>query len=104
MTPLGRSIKYLEKAGWVVDTVERTINTGRIVFKRDLFTIGDAIAIRGEQTLLIQSTSADNVSSRVRKIAECPFIAAIRKAGWLVHVHGWKKVNGRWTPRVVDCS
>lgn len=35
-------------------------------------------------------------SVRVRKITGSETIAAIRDAGWVVRVHGWRKVKGRW--------
>jgi hypothetical protein len=41
----------------------------------------------------------------VNKITEHENVAAVRAAGWQIHVHGWGKMaNGRWECRVVDLS
>ncbi|GHH53102.1 hypothetical protein GCM10009090_17990 [[Pseudomonas] boreopolis] len=73
--------------------------------RSDLFEVGDILAIRHGETVLVQTTSGRNVSSRVKKIAECDAIADIRSAGWKVIVHGWRKSSrNRWVLREVDCS
>lgn len=76
------------------------------VFKtHDLFGFIDVLAIREGETLAVQTTSGPNVASRVKKIAEAEHLAAVRAAGWLIHVHGWRKnAKKRWECRVVDCS
>ena len=73
--------------------------------RHDLLGFIDVLAVRGAETLAVQTTSAANVSARIRKIADSPNIAAVREAGWSVHVHGWRKVKGRWLLwRDEDCS
>ena len=63
------------------------------------------LALRGTETLAVQTTSASNVPARVRKIADSPLVGAVRDAGWGIVVHGWKKVGNRWTlTREVDVS
>lgn len=97
MTPSQLSTKALTRDGWLVDTVERAYARRKF----DLFGMFDLLAIRGTTTLAVQVTTASNVSSRVRKVLTSPHLAAVRKAGWGIEVHGWRK-SGEC--RVVDLS
>lgn len=54
------------------------------------------LALRGTETLAVQTTTAANVPARIRKIADSPLIGAVREAGWTVRVHGWAKKSNRW--------
>jgi hypothetical protein len=73
--------------------------------RQDLFGVLDLLAVRDGVTLGVQTTSGSNVSARVKKIAESDAVPALRRAGWAIVVHGWRKAaNGRWTLREVDCS
>jgi len=108
-SPTQRSLAKLRAEGCdLVQVVEHWNPFARI--RQDLFGVVDILAIRGEETIAVQSTSGDNVSKRVDKIAESDAIAAIRRAGWTFHVHGWRKVKPRgqkvakWECRVVDVS
>lgn len=111
MSPTARTLAMLRKDGWLAWVVEKWVpNTQQ---RSDLFGFIDVLAIRGPDTLAVQSTSRSNVSSRVRKITDHANVAAVRAAGWAIHVHGWGKVkhkckNGntvdRWDCRVVDVS
>jgi len=103
MTPTQRSLAHLRAAGWQVAIVEHWNPFARI--RQDLFGVLDLLAVRDGVTLGVQTTSGNNVSARVRKIAESETVPALRDAGWLLHVHGWRKgANGRWALREVDCS
>lgn len=103
MTPTQRSLKYLRDQGYRVAVVEHWNPHARI--RQDLFGVLDLLAIRGAETLGVQTTSGSNVSARVRKIGESEALPDMRAAGWSVHVHGWRKAsNGRWSLRVVDVS
>ena len=84
------------------EVVERWNPHARI--RQDLFGVIDIVALGDGVTLGVQATSAGNVSSRVRKIAESPHVAAIREANWRIEVWGWSKKAGRWTVRKVDVS
>lgn len=101
-TPTARTLAKLRKEGWRPWVVEKW--NGHTKTRLDLYNIGDVLAIRGTETLLVQATSYSNVSSRVKKIAESEHIAAIREAGWRVEVWGWHKVGRFWQARIVDCS
>lgn len=102
-SPTQRSKAHLEKQGYRVAIVETWNHfTQR---RHDLFGIIDLLAIRPGETLAVQTTSASNVSARVKKIAESDAIADIRAAGWGVVVHGWRKgANGRYVLREIDVS
>ncbi len=102
-TPTARSVEHLRAFGWTVGVVEQRIPHTNIT--RDLFGFIDLIAIRGGETMGVQVTSGSNVSARVHKIAESEHVAAVRKAGWSIVVHGWRKnAKGDWTLRIVDVS
>lgn len=104
MTPTQLSLRHLRAEGWsLVEVVEHWNPHARI--RQDLFGFIDLIAVRRDMTLAVQTTTVDNVSTRVRKIAEHPNIGAVREAGWQVMVHGWAKKNGKWVlAREVDVS
>ena len=94
MTPTALSLRHLRAEGWLVDVVERWVpGISGLKVRRDLFGIGDLLALRGPDVLLVQTTSAGNALSRVRKIGDgehAEALAALRAAGVLVHVHGWR--------------
>ena len=103
MSPTQRSLAYLRAQGWLVATVERWNPHAKI--RQDLFGIIDLLAVRDGETMGVQTTSGSNVSKRVDKIASSSHVEALRRAGWRLVVHGWRKAaNGRWTLREVDCS
>jgi hypothetical protein len=103
-TPTALSREMLQADGWHVELVEQTIRTPRCVFKRDLFGFVDLLALRGEEVLAVQTTSYTNASARVKKITESPLLPIVRKAGIAIHVHGWRKVEGKWKPKITDLS
>jgi carbonic anhydrase len=103
-TPTTLSLRHLRDDGWLAEKVERPYNqfTKRT---NDLFGFIDILAVRGDETLAVQTTSVDHVSHRVTKIADSPNVAAVREAGWRIVVHGWVKKQGRWVlAREVDVS
>lgn len=102
-SPTQRSLKYLRDQGYTAEVVEKRVPHTNTT--RDLFGVVDIIAIKGAETLAVQTTTAPNVAARVKKIADCEHIGAIREAGWTFHVHGWsRKANGRYELRTVDVS
>lgn len=102
LTPTALSRKLLESQGYTTALVEHYNAFTRR--KHDLFGFVDLLAIRKGETLAVQTTSASNVSARVRKIADHENVGAVREAGWAIAVHGWRKVGNRWQVRVVDVS
>jgi len=103
LTPTQLSCKHLRDNGWTLEVVERY---NQFACRRnDLFGFIDILAVRGPETLAVQTTTYPNVPSRVNKIADSEHVAAIREAGWTIHVHGWTKEHGRWIlKRVVNVS
>jgi hypothetical protein len=103
LSPTHLTLRHLRADGWTAQVVEHWVVGANI--RRDLFGFIDVLALRGAETLAVQTTSASNVASRVKKIALCQHIGAVREAGWAIHVHGWAKKAGRWTlARDVDVS
>ena len=102
-SPTKRSLDYLRKLGWQAEVTEKWNPHARI--RQDLFGFVDILAVMGEQTLAVQTTSSSNMAARVKKIADLDSVSAVRKAGWLIHVHGWRKNSkGRWVLRTEDIS
>jgi len=107
-SPTQNSLAVLRALGYTCWIVEHWNSFTR---KRvDMFGMFDIIAIRENETLAVQTTTS-GVASRVAKIADSPYIADVRKAGWRVEVHGWRKapkVKGSkvevWKQRIVDLS
>lgn len=88
-SPTVRSLAHLRKTCQLVQVVEKWNPHARI--RQDLFGIVDILAIQDGETIAVQSTSWSNIKSRVNKMAESDAIEHLRKAGWRILVHGWKK-------------
>ncbi len=103
MTPTSRTLNELRKDGWTVAVVESWIP--RLNIRRDLWGIGDVLAMTADKLLLIQCTSEANVSARVHKAKAEP-----RLQTWLAdpsrafEVWGWGKRMGRWECRKVPVT
>lgn len=104
MSPTQRSLAHLRSAGYVADVVERWIPGARI--RKDLWGFVDILALGPEGEIVgVQATSRSNVTARVKKIAEHENVAAVRRAGIRILVHGWGRMaSGRYELREVDCS
>jgi len=101
-SPTQLTLKKLRAEGWTAAITEHWNSFVKI--RQDLFGIVDVLGIGEGGTIAVQTTSDSNLSARVKKMAECEHIGAMRKAGWTIHAHGWKKVKNRWQVRVVDVS
>jgi len=95
-------LRKLRAEGWTAQVTEHWNPFARI--RQDLFGIVDVLGIGEGGTIAVQTTSDKNVSARVKKIADSDNIGAMRDAGWIIHVHGWKKVKNKWVCRTVDVS
>lgn len=103
MSPTARSLAYLRKEGWTAGVVERRLPHSNIT--HDLYGFIDIVAIKGTETLAVQTTTGAHVANRVKKIADADTLPLVREAGWTIHVHGWRKLaTGRWEVKVVDVS
>jgi hypothetical protein len=102
-TPTQLSLKMLRDEGY--QTLQVVEHYNFFAKKRiDLFNFIDIIGIKNGQVIGIQTTTFNNRLARCKKIAENPNINEVRKAGWIIHVHGWRKEDNRWTVKVEDCS
>ena len=99
-SPTQRSLEKLRAEGYLCQIVERWNPHARI--RQDLFGIGDILAIKEGETLLVQTTSRGNVAARVTKIQESEHLDKILAAGWKITVHGWGKLKAGWTCKIVD--
>lgn len=101
-SPAKRSLDLMRKRGYpLVQVVERWIP--QIKRRKDLFEIIDIVCV-GADIVGVQATSYDNVSNRVAKIEASAALPVLRKAGFRVLVHGWRKKRGFWIVREVDLS
>ncbi len=100
VSPTQRSLAALRERGYLCQIVERWNHHARI--RQDLFNIGDILAIRDGETLLVQTTTRGNVQARVKKIADCEHLQAILRANWKIEIHGWGKLKQGWTCKVIE--
>lgn len=107
-SPTQNSLSALRAQGYTCWIVEywNSFTQRRV----DMFGMFDIIAIRENETLAVQTTTS-GVAARVKKITESEYLDAVRKAGWRIEVHGWRKApktkGGKaqiWKQRVVDMS
>jgi hypothetical protein len=102
-SPTVRSLKYLRDAGYLCQVVEVWNSFTRT--RKDLFGFIDIIAVKEGETLAVQTTTTENMSARVRKIADTETTPLVRKADWKIHVHGWSKnKSNRWELKIIDVS
>jgi len=104
-SPTQLSLKRLRDAGFKAGVVEKWNMHAKI--RQDFLGFVDIIGVGELGTIAVQSTSYSNVSSHIKKIEDPKLaenLAAVRKAGWTIEVHGWRKVKNRWQCRVVDLS
>ena len=103
ISPTQLSLKKLREEGYTVAVVEHWNPWAKI--RVDCFGFIDIIALRENETLAIQTTTASNMSARVKKIADHENVGAVRKAGWFIHVHGWHQDDKKkWHCKVKDVS
>ncbi len=101
-SPTQRSLKYMRDAGYLAEVTEHWNQWAGI--RQDLFGFIDILCL-GDDIVGVQTTTKSNMSARVNKIMDHANIAAVRKSGIRIEVHGWAKgKNGRWSVKVVDVS
>ena len=98
------TLKELRKATDCVQVVEHWCQFSRR--RKDLFGFVDVLACAGSETIAVQTTSWNNVSARAKKMSESPYLDCLRRAGWKVLIHGWKKNDktNRYELKVLDLS
>jgi len=102
ISPTQLTLKWLRDEGYLAEVCERWIPGANI--RKDLWGWTDIVAIKDGETVAVQCTSWDNISSRVRKIEESDTVGPVRKANWSIWVIGWKKKDNRWVHKLVDIS
>lgn len=91
VSPTSLSLRHLRAEGWTVDVCERWMASSRT--RRDLFGLIDLVALRGNETMGVQTTSAGNANARLNKMTDAvhrPYLDALLGAGWSVVIHGWR--------------
>lgn len=101
-SPTQRSLAVMRERGYLAEVVEKWIPA--VKRRRDLYGFIDLLCIRDGEVCAVQATSGSNVAARITKIAEHENLAAVRRAGIRLLVHGWAKRKGRWQLREVDVS
>jgi hypothetical protein len=102
-SPTQLSLAKLREEGYTCWITEHWNSFARI--RVDLFGFIDIIALKGKETLAVQTTSAGNINARVKKISDHENVGAVREAGWTIHVHGWHQDDKRkWHCKVKDVS
>jgi hypothetical protein len=91
-SPTKQSLRELRKQGCLVAITERWCSFTKR--RHDLFNFIDLLAIAPGYMLGVQTTSAANLSARVKKILTDEQVAPQAKAwlaaGGLVECHGWR--------------
>lgn len=118
-SPTQRSREFFKKLDFASAIVEHF--NPHVKVRQDLFGFGDVLVCvppsfngRGEiepgHHLLVQVTSDDNVSKRVKKIVnDCPHARDWLESGGRIVVHGWGKKGAAgkrklWTLRTVQVT
>lgn len=90
MTPTQRSLKLLRERGYMAEVTERWNPYARV--RHDLFSFIDILAVRGNETIGVQVTTATNMAARIAKInglqsADLWHCQPYRT----IVIHGWKR-------------
>jgi hypothetical protein len=93
MSPAQRSLQLLRSEGFTVERVEQRLP--RCGITRDLFGVGDLLAARPGELLLVQVTSASNLAARRRKALAAPGLRTWLQAGGRFELHAWGKRGPR---------
>ena len=102
-TPTSRSLELLRERGYpLVQVVEKWNPFARV--RQDLFGIIDIVAV-GRKTVGVQTTSYENMFARKRKLSESEALGVLKRAGWRIEVHGWRRPNKKsrrqWTCEIL---
>ena len=98
MSPLQRSMKQLRAEGMVVEKVEWWNAWGKV--RQDLFGILDLLAIHPGtgSTTGVQVTTMGQKQPHMRKMRASKMLPLLKKAGWIIILHSWRKLKKTgWT-------
>ena len=89
MSPTQLSLNYLRKTGWAVAIVEHWNSFAKI--RQDAYGFADLLACHINHGIaLVQTTTANNMAARRKKIQQNVYAGEWKKAGGLILLHGWK--------------
>jgi hypothetical protein len=102
MTPTQRSLRLLRAAGYFAAKTEHWDNFAKV--RKDLLGFGDILAIKPDETLLVQTTTGANMSHRIAKIRNLPAAALwLQSSNRRIAVHGWRKASARGERKMWQC-
>jgi hypothetical protein len=102
-SPTQLSLAKLREEGYTCWITEHWNNWSKT--RQDLFGFIDILALKGNETLAVQTTTAANLNARVKKISNHENVGAVREAGWTIHVHGWHQDDKKkWHCKSKDIS
>jgi len=89
-----RSMRWLEKQGYVVADTEKTIQWPGGMVKRDLFGFGDILAFRpgrDSTVLMVNATDETSVAHKITAVQTRPSkeLTEWIHAGFEAQIHGW---------------
>lgn len=106
MTPTQRTLKLFRDQGWTCCVVEKWNRFARV--RQDAFGFGDILCFRepfklppvdhgpqGKGVALIQATTREHESDRVKKVTESPHFKPWLEAGGRIFVVTWAKRGAR---------
>lgn len=99
-SPTQSSLKLLRKNGYTAEVVEHW--NPHVRRRKDLFGFIDIIAIKEGETLAVQTTSYKALSARKKKILEHENYEIVKKSGWRIVAHGWRKPKYRWEVKEIE--
>jgi hypothetical protein len=101
-SPTQRTLKLCRDHGWTCQVVERWNAFARV--RVDLFGFIDLVAMNGTSIIGIQSTSGNNVSTRLDKIKANEKSVEWLRSGGRLFVHGWRKLasSRKWECREIE--
>jgi hypothetical protein len=102
-SPTQLSLAMLRDDGWFCWITEHYNYFSKT--RQDLWGFVDIIALKPGQRLAIQTTTASNMSARIKKIADHENVGKVRDADFMIHVHGWHQDDKKkWHCKVKDVS
>jgi len=100
VSPTQRSLKLLRDEGYFCAVAEYWNSFTKT--RKDLFGFIDIVALKDGETLAVQTTTNKNAPARIRKIEGLDSYPIVKRAGWKVVVHGWRKLKStnKWECRI----
>ena len=94
VSPLQRSKKQLEEAGYTVAIVEKWNPWAKV--RQDLYGIIDLLCIKKGVTLGVQVTTLGHKQDHIDKMEAHPNLKKLLLAGWKIELHSWRKLKDGW--------